>query len=412
MDFHEDIHRAVDAYHDENEFRRNLNSALQNSRSVTFLLQKRKSKWPDFDDWYGTWTEVAANNEVLTWGIRSRNRVVKEEDLLTFSVAEVAYYGPRLKVAEEVMLVPPQTTVEMMLSAFKDLISKEPADQTGTLRITRKWVDDQLPQYEVIAALCELYRAVATIVATAHRKSGVQLCSAPQFSRSCVNATIEPTLTCFSGGSAIPSLLLDAATGEVSHIRYYAMERDESIAAVGLQRYGAPPVFGGGPLEDCQPQLELSKQLLEADGYAGPILRVYDGTNSIGMGALTFDQKTPREMKVDAMADQFGAQHIDGVLYASEIWLRRPGAEVSSTTAGTDVPAGEGGFYDADAIGGAAEALAVMAFTEAGTCRTLILPFKRTAGSIEYGALHDADSPGQIPLFLLRPFVKRWIVKH
>ncbi|ROS76080.1 hypothetical protein EDF24_1657 [Curtobacterium sp. PhB130] len=34
-----------------NEFRRFLNSAIQNSRGVTFLLQKRKAKWPDFDQW-------------------------------------------------------------------------------------------------------------------------------------------------------------------------------------------------------------------------------------------------------------------------------------------------------------------------------------------------------------------------
>lgn len=93
MDLHEDIHRAIEHYLDENEFRRWLNSAIQNSRGVTFLLQKQKARWADFDVWYGGWQDEARKNPVLGWGVAARNRIVKEEDLATLSLKRPGFVG-------------------------------------------------------------------------------------------------------------------------------------------------------------------------------------------------------------------------------------------------------------------------------------------------------------------------------
>lgn len=190
MDLHEDIHRAVETYLDANEFRRWLNSAIQNSRAVTFLLQKRKAKWPDFDEWYGAWQSDARLNPVLTWGVNSR--IVKEEDLLTFSQAIISYYGERLQEAEDVLTVPPQTTVNDMLLAFAAMSSAGSPGRKGWVRVQRRWVDDQLPEYELISALREMYASVAAVVRRAHSASRVGACLAPAFSRACVTAEFDP----------------------------------------------------------------------------------------------------------------------------------------------------------------------------------------------------------------------------
>jgi hypothetical protein len=145
MDLHEDIHRVVEAYNDANEFRRTLNSAIQTARGVTFLLQKRKAKWSDFDLWYSDWQDNARTNKVLSWSVSARNRVVKEEDLNTLSQAKISYYGERLLEAEQSIEVDPRTTVDEILAQFAGLAAETPAGRPAWIHIERRWVEDQLP---------------------------------------------------------------------------------------------------------------------------------------------------------------------------------------------------------------------------------------------------------------------------
>lgn len=168
MDVHEDIHRAVDDYHEPEEFRRSLNSAIQNARGVTFLLQKRKSKWADFDEWYGAWVAASKQNPVLAWSVLSRNKIVKEEDLKTSSVAEIGVYGPHLKVLEDAFIVPAGTTAEDVMRIIAQPGPTGTSEQYGpssnadtadtTIRVRRKWIDSGLPHLELVSALREVYR--------------------------------------------------------------------------------------------------------------------------------------------------------------------------------------------------------------------------------------------------------------
>ena len=186
MDVHEDIHRIIESYLDANEFRRNLNSAIQNARGVTFLLQKRKSTWTNFDEWYGGWQAEAKENAILSWSVLARNRIVKEEDLRTLSQARVSFYGERLREAEHVLRVQPDLSVDEMLGIYAGIVSKIPPNKPAWIRVQRRWVDDQLPDYELVAALREVYRGVAKAVELAHTASNVSECTAPRFARACV----------------------------------------------------------------------------------------------------------------------------------------------------------------------------------------------------------------------------------
>lgn len=145
MDLHEDIHRASENYLDSNEFRRWLNSAIQNSRGVTFLLQKRKAKWADFEGWYGDWQTAARGNEVLIWGVGARNRIVKEEDLETLSQAVISYYGERLKEAGDVLVVPPTVGVQEIVAAFASVVRKRPPGRKGHIKVSRNGSTENFP---------------------------------------------------------------------------------------------------------------------------------------------------------------------------------------------------------------------------------------------------------------------------
>lgn len=407
MDLHEDIHRAIESYVDPNEFRRWLNSAIQNSRGVTFLLQKRKSKWVDFDTWYGAWQGAARRNAVLGWGVTARNRVVKEEDLKTFSEARISLYGDRLKEVEDVFVVPPEFTVEMIIAGFIRVAGKAPAKRKGMIRVQRRWVDDQLPEYELVSALREMYNAVAEIVRTAHRVSGVDACTIRPFARLCVSSAINPRLPCLPPGDPMPSKLFDLETGEVARVEYVKIERDEELAKVGAERYGVPPGFSADPIEHAYARLQLSKQFLEADGYSGPMLVLSKG-DELRMHGVIFVDDEPRELKVAAAVDAEGAWPFDGAVFSSETWVTSPGGRGSRVGVPADQLLGSNSeFFNSDVVGNRDEALIVIALAADGRTRCLVQPFGRTVDGIIYGPLVDDYSGSMVPPFL-KPVWRYW----
>jgi hypothetical protein len=413
MDLHEDIHRVVENYLDANEFRRFLNTALQDSRGVSFLVQKRKSKWPDFDVWYTKWQDEARGNGIAKWAVDSRNRIVKEEDLRTLSQAIVTYYGERLSEAEDVITVNPSTTVEEVLGAFTHLIEARPAGRKGWIRIRRRWVDDQLPDHELVSALREVYATVSNVVAAAHAASGVTDCNAPHFRRRCVTADVSPTLTCLGDGDPLPSAMIDAATGSLLDISYGRMEFNAEAAEVGRARYGFTPKLGPGidAIAHAESRMELSKRFLEADGYSGPMLILFRGETDIRVNAVTFGRDEPREFKMQATVELHGAWPFDGAVYASEMWLTslnspRPRGELMGLSEG-DLLESNTEFFDADPVGGRDEALIVTAVAADGRSRVLMQPFARTKSGIVYGELTD-DASGEMVAPFLRPLWRAW----
>lgn len=411
MDLHEDVHRAIENYLDENEFRRWLNSAIQNSRAVTFLLQKRKAKWAEFDEWYGAWQTEARANRVLTWGVNSRNRIVKEEDLRTLSQAIISYYGERLREAEGVLIVPPHTTVEEMAHAFVSLTKAKPSGRKGWIRIQRRWVDDQLPDFELVAALREMYASVAEVVERAHVESRVVSCLAPNFRRPCVVADIDPSLHCIGSGEVLPSRLIDAETGELASIERVTVMRDEDAGQAAAERYGFTPKLDGGPIEHALQRLEASKRFLEKDGFSVPMLLLFRGSKEVRVQTVVFEEDNPRELMIAAAVEAEGAWQFDGAVWASETWIASPhrGALVGART--EDLLPSDDEFFDADRIGNRDEALYVVALAKDGRTRTLTLPFGRTRAGIIYGQLQDDVSGKDLPL-LLRPIWARWSGKR
>lgn len=196
MNVHEDILRTIEAYYGQNEFRRCLNSARQNSRGVTFLLQKRKAKWADFDDWYEGWQAKARALPMMSWTVASRNRVVKEEDLETLSQATISFYNNESHVSEQRKAVNPLLTIEEIIRDVKVQLNDKPSAWNGWARLRRRWVDDRLPQYKLVTELCESYRGLSKIVQWAHDESRVEVCGATQFERPCVGSRIDAELLC------------------------------------------------------------------------------------------------------------------------------------------------------------------------------------------------------------------------
>jgi len=302
--------------------------------------------------------------------------------------------------------VPPEYTVEMIIDGFVYVAGESPAEREGTIRVQRRWVDDQLPEYELVDALREMYRAVASIVRTAHRKSGADPCTIKPFPRSCFTTLIDPELLCMPAGETIPSKLFDLSTGEFSHFEWMTIERNEDLAEVGRQRYGAPPGFTKDPIVHAMERLELSKQFLEADGYAGPMLLLFKGGEGRLLG-LSFQDGHPRELKVAATVESVGAWQFDGAVFTSETWLSSGGRGSLLGVPAEDLLPSNDEYFSAAKGGDRDEALIVIGLSADGRSRALTLPFGRTSSGIVYGKLMDDDSGASIPSFL-NPIWRRW----
>ncbi|MCI2260599.1 hypothetical protein [Xanthomonas indica] len=149
-------------YMEPDLFRLSINQFLQTSRTVTFIIQKNKASIPDFTTWYeaniaGAWK----NDVVMQWSKDARNKIEKEGDLNLFSSisAKVIFgYLDRddfgFELNEPAML---QASVRKLTQLAKKRLPPGFAS-SAVIKIERRWVADSLPNYELLGAICRVYR--------------------------------------------------------------------------------------------------------------------------------------------------------------------------------------------------------------------------------------------------------------
>src|SRR5260370_34948887 len=73
--------QAAEAYQRPRDFVRELQTAIQQLRTVTFVLQDSKRRIPEFDAWYQRWQDRMSSDSVLKWLKNMRNIIDTKEDM-------------------------------------------------------------------------------------------------------------------------------------------------------------------------------------------------------------------------------------------------------------------------------------------------------------------------------------------
>ena len=60
-------HQCLDAYHAPERFLANLNATIEALRNITFVAQKEKSAFKDFDAWYKPRQEILKADATAKW---------------------------------------------------------------------------------------------------------------------------------------------------------------------------------------------------------------------------------------------------------------------------------------------------------------------------------------------------------
>jgi len=93
-------HEMAHYYHEPEPFRYRLGAFVQAARSVTYMLQKEKGAFDNFD-WYAAWATKAKQDAVLSWVNDARTSFVHRQALEPNSWMELRCIGNPRQQAEE-----------------------------------------------------------------------------------------------------------------------------------------------------------------------------------------------------------------------------------------------------------------------------------------------------------------------
>ncbi|WP_262423401.1 hypothetical protein [Brevundimonas denitrificans] len=174
-DLHRHWHIAEAAYFDPDAFRVGIQTAIQTARTVTFILQAQKAIFPDFDEWYSGWQDRFRADTLMRWMVNARNRIEKQGDLETHSwvraeivASHLSGEGPRIDAPAELFDAPWKIVRAIPRDALGEHLRNK-----GTLRIERRWVENTLPDWELLDAVATTYGRLAELVADAHGALGL-----------------------------------------------------------------------------------------------------------------------------------------------------------------------------------------------------------------------------------------------
>lgn len=173
-DVHRFWHQAERAYFEPDEFRVAIQAAIQTARQVSFVLQKNKALISDFDEWYKGWQVKLAAIPLMRWMVEARNQIEKQGDLEAHSfvsaeiVASHLDEGPKIQVPAKLSDAP-----LALVKGIPDSLVGQHIKKDGVLRIRRRWIENSLPDTELLDAVATAYGHLSQLVRSAHEQMGL-----------------------------------------------------------------------------------------------------------------------------------------------------------------------------------------------------------------------------------------------
>jgi hypothetical protein len=393
MDCHVLWHLAGQSYMEPESFRLNLNNLAQNLRNVTWLLQKQKATFPNFSDWYKPWQDSVAEDPIMRWVVKSRNRIVKESDLELLSLASVQV---SLDWANEFAMswsMPPRYRTRDILIR---LLSTQDIPQTGMLTIERRWIDRVLPDSELLDACAYAYNRIMQVIALAHAEAEVERCDLPDRAPPCVDSELvgEPSCMHEWDENRRLNINLDTRTEVSEHLELIPLISEDEVE----DRYGESKVTGDAIARVPQ-IIEMNMRMLARDGGLATVAIFMRDTYMIHFFGLDFFDQASKRLALRRVADLAERYNANGVILVSETWVAPigPGEDPSDSRT---VPA--------RARPDRMEGINVVAITRDGRTASSTCIFSRNDdGTFVFG--ETAHGTG-VQINLLEPLRRRWHV--
>lgn len=403
LDVHEHIHLAIENYFEPSEFRRNLNNALQDARNVTWLLQKKKANFNNFETFYGEWQQDIQNNLIMKWSVSARNQVTKESDLVKSSKMVATIFTAKSVLSEESFEVSPEISTSECISQI--LRGRGPVNNPNelVLRIERLWIAENLPRVEITDALIEVFRNLKKIIARAHLELGIKECILANQRRPCVTSDLNVSTECFGQLRGFRSISVSLKTGKKVEMISRVIERDDSKLPEILNHYGKDKVdqMSEDPHKQVFERLEMLRMFISKDGSTMPFLLIEGLHGDQKLFMIPMGPDSSQSLIIREAFDSLGAWPFSRIIFSTETWISnsKPKSELFNVDENDLLPSSS--EFDKSKFGELAlDAIAIYMLEKNKSPLSIFQAFTNTKSGVVFGPVITSKDWSSVPASL------------
>jgi hypothetical protein len=399
-------HQALEAYHDPDKFRANLNATIEALRNVTFVLQSEKGAFPGFKEWYEPWQARLKADPSSKWLQSARTTVVHQGELDSHSTAEVRLVTWRDEVIANlrVAVTEPSSSILQDPQVAEFVAKCKEGMKIGNdaaIAIERRWCATTLGDSEILDALARAYGLLSALILDAHVHLNKTGCIPNENHHPDFQSAHLPsgTLECMSVGVAKRTRLFALSTDEEFTPARASLPAaaDENEART---RYGLSPtdIFAEwemlDPVRFAEKLLYQAKRVLTRDKNHQRMMFMRDGQGTWFLRGLLARDRTEKHLIMRTIAQLVESRGCDAIVEVGEMWSAPQESLPQLETKNIEDLKERG------------ELLFVMVITREGFSRTYLTPFTRGPfKGIKMGTTRQVD--GQFPHYL-EPVLRVW----
>ncbi len=236
-----------------------------------------------------------------------------------------SYYddGPREDVPAELFQHPVELIQQISSDSYKAHVFKD-----GILRLQRRWIENTLPDHELLDAVGLAYGKLAELVADAHLQLGLPAPStmAGETDHSLGRSERGGRLPCMIGHSDIRTQNIWLATGESVEVKHKQIEYDKKVAARAAKKYQIEPkdIAPGAistPEELLDTLFSTGSKMITASGCHATIAFLLRGHKPIKLAHLNFQAHGEKYLIIRNLANEVTKLGADGMILIGETWI-------------------------------------------------------------------------------------------
>ena len=316
-------------FHPE-EFRIAIQTVIQTLRTVTFILQSNKENIPEFEEWYSSWQGRLKNDPLMRWMVDARNKIEKEGDLEVHSFVRAEVFAsylseevPSIEVPAHLFDDTPTILHNLPRGDLGDHIVKH-----GALRVQRRWVENTLPNYELLDATAIAYGRIAEIVCDAHHQIGI---NRPETTNLKTGQKIgvgsrEGRMPCMIGHSEARSVNVRLSDGCLLSLELVQERAEKADAEAIVERYGGIPPDMFGPPNANEEEIttglfSVARKMFETDGYHRTIFFLISNKKVVDCFEARLESQAEKYLLMRTVAHNVTRHGADAVIELGEVWL-------------------------------------------------------------------------------------------
>jgi hypothetical protein len=323
QDFQHYWANAAEAYQRPRDFIREIQVAIQQFRTVTFVLQDSKRKIPGFEPWYKIWQQKMASDSVLRWLKNMRNVIEKQGDLDAASKLRLTICLDWLSDETLEVDFPPSFTAEKAVNLYARKFDRSGSGEEALIRFQREWRHPGLKDFELLDALTHGYGFLLDLLLDGHLLLELAVRQECPFFADLAskNVKVPNNMRVRSNETSVWYRLKDRMAMSFS-VQDRSFDREESEKGVS-ERYGFQweDLHKGDTLVDkCKRYLQWGQYVLNKDGLIIPAFFI-ESENAFLPYAMTPRNRADKHAMFRLVADAVVANRAHTVFSLGEAWM-------------------------------------------------------------------------------------------